>query len=105
MKLDHVVWKGDVYAVIAGLSDKSPSTFADHTMCRLGKWYQSKGKEQYGNQHAFKQLDKPHATVHKMGLEAMQAAQANQFDKAQTALEAMETASQEVMRLLDELQD
>ncbi|MCV2884965.1 hypothetical protein OE749_09675 [Aestuariibacter sp. AA17] len=35
----------------------------------------------------------------------MQAAVANQFDKAQTALEAMETASREVMRLLDELND
>jgi hypothetical protein len=46
VKTDHVVWKLEVYKVMLGMSDKGPEDFADHTLCRLGKWfYQGEGAE------------------------------------------------------------
>ena len=39
VKMDHVVWKLEVYQVMLCMSNKSFKDFADHTMCRLGQWY------------------------------------------------------------------
>jgi predicted nucleic acid-binding Zn-ribbon protein len=103
VKLDHIVWKSDVYAVFHGSSDKNSEELADHKMCRLGKWYQSTGREQYSKVSAFAQLDKPHADVHKNGALALQLLASDKKDEAVQCLVKMEDASQEVMDLLDQL--
>lgn len=103
VKLDHVVWKGDVYAVAAGTSHKSIDEFADHTMCRLGKWYISQGQEQFGSNMAFKQLEQPHKEVHQSGIKALREIAAGNNDAAIPYLDAMESASEQVMQLLDSL--
>jgi len=103
VKLDHIVWKGDVYAVASGVSNKSVDDFADHTMCRLGKWYQSVGSENFGNIAAFKKLDEPHRAVHRNGVEALVLMLSGEKELAVKHLLAMEDASQMVMKYLDEL--
>lgn len=103
VKLDHIVWKGDVYAVASGVSHKSIDDFADHTMCRLGKWYQSVGAENYGHISAFKKLNEPHREVHRNGVEALILILNGEKEKAIKHLLAMEDASQIVMNYLDEL--
>ena len=105
VKLDHIVWKGDVYAVAAGASHKSINEFADHTMCRLGKWYQSIGLQNYGHLPAFRQLDEPHKAVHRNGVEALALIAADNKPQAVKHLAAMEEASLSVMRCLDALAD
>ncbi|MCC4832766.1 methyl-accepting chemotaxis protein [Shewanella sp. 10N.7] len=103
VKLDHIVWKGDVYAVASGASQKEIGTFSDHTMCRLGKWYQTTGKESYANLSAFKRLDEPHKLVHCNGVEALSLINAGEKENALKYLEAMELASEKVMACLDEI--
>lgn len=103
VKLDHIVWKSDVYAVIYKQSSKSIAEFADHTSCRLGKWYQSTGRQQFGDTNAFRSLDRPHAEVHASGVKAMNLFQSDNPEEAVTYLVKMEEASQKVMGLLDEL--
>ena len=103
VKLDHIVWKSEVYAVIYGLSDKKISDFADHTLCRLGKWYQSNGKQEFSHHSAFRQLEMPHTSVHSNGIAALQFIAEERKEEAANALVKMEDASREVMALLDEL--
>jgi len=105
VKLDHVVWKSDVYAVISGLSTRTESDFADHTMCRLGKWYQTKGRETYGDSDTFRRLDEPHKQVHKNGVVAIKEANSGNREAAVIALKEMEHASTQVMALLDQLSE
>ena len=38
-KIDHVVFKHEVYRVFLGVSQKTVEEFSSHTACRLGKWY------------------------------------------------------------------
>ena len=103
VKLDHIVWKGDVYAVAAGLSGKDIGDFADHTSCRLGQWCKSEGRELFAGHQAFKQLDVPHREVHDNGVAALKAlAQGNQHQAA-NHLASMEAASEQVMHWLDNL--
>lgn len=103
VKLDHIVWKSDVYAVIYGLSNKKISDFADHTMCRLGEWYHNDGKQQFSHQRAYRNLELPHASAHINGVSALKLIAENRKEEAANALVKMEEASREVMSILDDL--
>jgi len=104
VKMDHVVWKLDVYKVMLGTSGKPPEDFADHTMCRLGKWYYAgEGKQKYSIHQSYQQLELPHEEVHKSGVEAMKAKTAGNAVLAIEYLDKMEKASFKVVDLLTRL--
>ena len=104
VKMDHVVWKLEVYQVMLGMSDKSADDFADHQNCRLGKWYfKGEGADKYASHSAFKQLDAPHAQVHNYGLSALKAMKIGNMAQAVKDLSVMESASVEVINLLTSL--
>lgn len=103
VKLDHVVWKADVYAVLCGYSQKALSDFGDHTSCRLGRWYSENVGKPIGQTASFRELDGPHANVHKCGMAAMQAKQNGNSAEADAKLIEMEQASERVLSLLDRL--
>ena len=104
VKMDHVVWKSDVYQVMLGVSHKDVSDFASHTSCRLGKWYhKGEGAEKYSRHTAFKQLETPHSNVHKHGINAVQAMSDGDMAKAVKELAIMESSSVEVINLLTSL--
>jgi uncharacterized protein YukE len=103
-KMDHVVWKGDVYSHIwnAGADGKH---LADHTQCRLGRWYYGgEGRARCGKMPAFSGLELSHRQVHEFGIKAMQAA-SNRDDKAVADfLKQMEAASVKVSAALGEME-
>ncbi|WP_018982428.1 methyl-accepting chemotaxis protein [Salinimonas chungwhensis] len=103
VKLDHVAWKSEVYAVIKGDSQKHADDFADHRTCRLGQWYQQQAGKPIAQSEIFTRLDIPHAKVHRAGTEALVAMQNNDKEKAYRLIDEMEQASQETMTLLDRL--
>ena len=106
VKLDHIVWKGQVYAAISQSQDVELPELADHTMCRLGKWYaEGEGREKYSHLNAYRRLDAPHKGVHENGFKAMKAHREGNRDAMLGYLEAMETASQEVIATLTEIEE
>lgn len=105
VKLDHVVWKADVYAVLCGYSDKNPSEFADHKMCRLGQWYSENSNAPISKNPVFREIEFPHSEVHKCGVAAIEANKQGDRKNADTQILEMERASEKVMELLDRLAD
>ena len=104
VKMDHIVWKLQVYKVILEMDENDPTKFSDHTMCRLGKWYyEGDGSKKYSSKPSFRSLEKPHANVHKSGIAALQALSAGNKTQVIEHLETMELASQEVVLLLTSL--
>jgi methyl-accepting chemotaxis protein-like sensor/chemoreceptor zinc-binding protein len=104
VEMDHVVWKTDLYKTILGFNGKSADDFADHTQCRLGKWYnEGDGKLFYADMHAYQELEQPHKRVHESGLEALSYAAENNRPAMLNALKDMESASIKVMLLLESL--
>ncbi|WP_440056848.1 methyl-accepting chemotaxis protein (plasmid) [Pseudoalteromonas sp. T1lg65] len=103
VKLDHVVWKADIYNVIIGNSRKSSNDFSDHVSCRLGQWIKGDGASLFSSHNAFKRLESPHKEVHRAGLEALNRFSAGDSQGAIQQLNKMERASQEVMELLSQL--
>lgn len=62
-KIDHIMFKSNAYKSIA--NGKQEVAFADHHNCRLGKWYETgAGKERFFHLPSYKEIEKPHATVH-----------------------------------------
>jgi len=103
--LDHILYKYEIYKVISGMSNKELSDFADHHHCRLGKWYyEGNGAKLVSNEKLFKTLDKPHQLVHDAGVNAIKAFYDNDFDLQMTELNKMESASEDVIQLLTELE-
>ncbi|WP_415898780.1 methyl-accepting chemotaxis protein [Neptuniibacter sp. QD48_11] len=104
VKLDHINWKNNVYeGIVEGKLDRLDS-LADHTSCRLGKWYYAgAGKENYSHCGSFQILEAPHEVVHTSGLAAVNAAKAGDIRTAAIHLAKMEKASLEVADALDRL--
>ncbi len=103
-KLDHIIWKTEIYRLFWGKSDKTIADFADYAKSRLGQWYyHGDGYKLYHGYPAYRALEKPQQDVHKYGIEAL--TQAFQKDSAAAfkALEKMEEASTQILQLLSEL--
>lgn len=103
-KIDHILYKFEIYKVMMGLSDRTAESFATHTECRLGKWYfNGDGKQLFSALDGYREMDAPHKAVHENGRAAMQAMNNGDTEKALTLLAKTETASMEVLRSLDRL--
>ncbi|WP_051240645.1 methyl-accepting chemotaxis protein [Tepidiphilus margaritifer] len=103
-KIDHILYKFGVYQVVLGVSDKAASEFASHQNCRLGRWYyEGRGKECFSGFPGYRELERPHRTVHEAAQEAFAALAKKDIDRIVEAIHRMEVASLEVMQGLDRL--
>ncbi len=101
-KLDHLIFKLDVYQAVSGQASTSAAELSSHASCRLGHWYQGEGRR-FASLPAYRGLEAPHAQVHKSGKAAVEHMQANDFAAALGAVQAMESASVQVLDLLQQL--
>jgi hypothetical protein len=62
-KLDHVIYKNNLYQLIFGENNKFNSV--DHHNCRLGKWYDTGlGKQEFSHVKSYRGLEAFHKIVH-----------------------------------------
>ena len=100
-KSDHVIWKKRLADMISGRQSLRANELADHTQCRLGKFYYGQDADPYRNLAPFKELEQPHSEVHKWGIKAVEFYNNGNMEGALDAIAKVETASVEVLRLLD----
>jgi methyl-accepting chemotaxis protein len=103
-KLDHVVYKNNLYQLLFG--DSNSFKPSEHTACRLGKWYDSGlGKTEFGITRSYSSLNKPHATVHKeanlLAKECSGSAVVCSKAVIDEKVKRIEDASEEVFKILD----
>ncbi len=111
VKVDHIIYQQRAYMALnsGGHHIHTEAVTVDHHHCRLGQWYEGEGREEFGSTRAYSALVSPHARVHagahKMlsflgrGWEKDMTMQATMF----TAMQEAETASHEVMTLIDQM--
>ena len=93
-KVDHLIFKLEVYRVVAGHSDKSPQDFANHQHCRLGRWYyEGEGKTRFSHLDGYRAMETSHVEVHRHGRAAVEAHLGGDFAAGLAAIEQMEQAS------------
>ena len=105
VKLDHVVWKLEIYKAALGHSAKRPDDFEDHTSCRLGRWYyEGEGAQTCSHMSGYKSLERPHVQFHQSGMNALKAMEAGNMVEMQKSFEQMESASYDVINKLSEIE-
>lgn len=105
VKSDHLLW---VTKAMEPLSRKtgsslSGSELADHHECRLGKWYDTKGKEKYGDFEEFKELGRIHPLVHETGKAMVKAANSGKLEEANNLAIELKEYKDKVIIILDKL--
>jgi uncharacterized protein YukE len=106
VKLDHFLWKSDVYDRI--MHHGKHESLVDHTGCRLGCWYyEGEGQKAYGHHWIFRQIEAPHEKVHLHGQQALDCyfRDGELTPEVLKHLELMEKASVDVSNHLSRLVD
>jgi len=102
VKLDHLIYKMEIYKVIMGVSKKTTADFASHLNCRLGKWYyQGEGQSHFSHSSSFRDLETPHKGVHQNGVAAIDSLYKGDKQASLSSLEKMESASVIVLNKLE----
>jgi methyl-accepting chemotaxis protein len=102
-KSDHVIWKKKLASMLAGRTALDPNELADHTCCRLGKWYYACDDDRILSNTAFNDIEDPHILVHKHGIEAARLYNEGQLDHALEEVKKVQDASKDVIHYLNEL--
>ncbi len=105
-KVDHLVFKFKIYMGIFEIDELDSSKVSKHTECRLGKWYyQGEGKECFSRLPGYKDIEKPHITVHEKGIAALRDKESNDKASMIKNIEEMEEASAKVISSLQLMAD
>lgn len=103
-KVDHLIFKFEVYKVLMGISERQASDFAGHTACRLGKWYyEGEGRDCFSKLPGYKEIEPPHIAVHRHGVASVEAYRNGELATALDHLQQMESASMTVLQELDRM--
>lgn len=103
-KIDHLVYKFEVYRVLMGVSQKRVEDFAAHTHCRLGKWYyEGEGRHCFSRLPGYAEMETPHREFHNAGLAALRANSEADMDVCFAHVGEMEAASLKVVASLERI--
>ena len=102
-KVDHLLFKLRVYRVLFGLSTESAEDFADHTTCRLGKWYFQGEGQQYRNLPGYEQMNTPHLMLHQAVQDSLRLNHQGKRGEALAAVRHMEKAGHAVLGSLERM--
>jgi len=102
-KADHINWKIRLTSMAMGVESIPDNELVDHTQCRLGKWYYSRGEEQLGDFEAFQQMEHPHARIHELGKDIAALASQGQTSAACQKIDEMDNYSQQLGVHIDKL--
>jgi len=104
VKIDHLIYKFDIYKVFMGISDRSADSFAVHTACRLGKWYfEGEGKDCFSKLDGYAAVANPHQTFHQNGREAVTAFRNGEVLRGIELIGKLEADSMEVLAALERI--
>ena len=102
-KSAHLAWRGRVRKYLDGAGGLSASQATSHHDCAFGQWYYSSGIETLGHIPEFKQVEGPHAEMHKAVKQAIDCYERGDRQAAEQAYSQIEPYSDEVVRCIDEV--
>ena len=104
VKLDHFVFKIEIYQALIGMKHLSAGSIMDHRHCRLGQWYyEGRGAHECQDSDVFKKLQFPHALLHSCAKNIVMSLDERDFENVRNELMKMEDASIEINALLMDL--
>ncbi len=103
-KIDHILYKFEIYKVFMGISERDADSFAPHTDCRLGKWYfEGEGRDCFSRLDGYAAVANPHQAFHQHGREAVTAFRSGDFLGGIELVGKLEADSMEVLSALERI--
>jgi hypothetical protein len=103
-KIDHILYKFEIYKVFMKISDRKADSFSSHTGCRLGKWYfEGEGKDCFAKLDGYQAVASPHQSFHQNGKEAVSAFHAGDPMRGMEFVGKMEADSMAVLAALERI--
>ncbi len=103
-KIDHLVYKFEIYKIFMCLSQKNVGDFADHLHCRLGKWYnEGEGRDCFSQLPGYREMEHPHKIFHDSGLASIKHFKEGEYEKGFAAISEMEKSSMDVLANLERM--
>lgn len=103
-KIDHILYKFEIYKVFMGISEREADSFAPHTDCRLGKWYfEGEGKDCFSKLDGYAAVASPHQAFHQHGREAVAAFRSGDASRGIDLVGKLEADSMEVLAALQRI--
>lgn len=101
--LDVIVWKNEVYRVVAGISRSRADELGDYSQSQLGQWLASGPSSDLFDGHSVRGLESPLRQVYEAGKTVVNAIHDGDQDRAISNLADMERNSQQLFGLLQRL--
>jgi hypothetical protein len=103
-KIDHLVYKFEIYKIFMCLSQKDVGDFAGHLHCRLGKWYnEGEGRDCFSQLPGYREMEHPHKIFHDSGLASIKHFKEGEYEKGFAAISEMEKSSMDVLANLERM--
>jgi chromosome segregation ATPase len=106
LKIDHVVWKLQIYRAILSTKDRNVDTgnLGGSQDSRFNSWYRGDGADKFGRYQAFRDLESPIRSLHDYGQRAIQQFRNAELNATADSLREMEKASDRVIGLFSRLE-
>lgn len=101
-QMDHINWVKRVNDNLFGRATIDLRELTDHHSCRLGRWYDTKGKAQFGHLQEFKALERTHANVHATGRRIVELVKDRHMEEALQEAEKLNHLRDNVLDALHE---
>ncbi len=101
----HKQWVKRLESMLTGEINLDEENLNDHTNCVVGKWYYTRGKDDFAHLPEFVAIEAPHIRFHRSIRECVVACNQGDTQAAQTALDAAKMLSPEVILTLQQFAD
>ncbi|MCS7208318.1 MAG: CZB domain-containing protein, partial [Fimbriimonadales bacterium] len=102
-KRAHLKWVERVERMVHHGEMIPRDQLVSHKKCALGTWYYSVGQQQFGHLLEFQAIEAPHARLHQIAAQAVEAMEKNDKARAEQCLNEIRAVSQEIVGWLDRL--
>ncbi|MFC1684510.1 methyl-accepting chemotaxis protein [Pseudomonadota bacterium] len=100
-KAAHQAWKTRLRAFLDGKEALSMEQAVSHEHCVLGEWYYSEGLQKFGHIPEMKEMEDPHAELHRMIKEIIRLKEVGDLKSAEALYANVPALSGEIIRLLE----
>ncbi|GEM_PF-7104559 len=104
IRFNHLLWNSKVRDYLNGRSVMRKEEAVSHFECPLGKWYYSEDGQKYATLPGFKEMEDPHARLHRIVQEIMAHKENGEMDEARKKQVILGDLSEEVVLHLNELE-
>ena len=101
----HLAWVDRVEAHLEGKDAIDEDELVSHHHCVLGNWYYGSGLANYGHIEAMRQMEEPHARLHRTIHECLQLKRKGDHAAAQEKLTMLEGLSRQIVALLNQVEE